>query len=53
MVQNRLFDDPEADIILRSCDHREFRLLKVYIVKVSPVLRDLIQSASDSREFCL
>lgn len=47
MVEDRLFDDPEADIILRSCDRREFRVLKVYIVKVSPVLQDLIQSASN------
>ena len=46
VVENPLFDDPEADIILRSCDHCEFRVLKVYIVKVSPVLRDLIQSQS-------
>jgi hypothetical protein len=50
MVENRLFDDPEADIILRSRDDREFRVLKVYIVKVSPVLRDLIQSASNSHD---
>ena len=28
--ENPLFDDPDADIILRSCDHREFRVLKLY-----------------------
>lgn len=42
------FDDPDADIILRSCDHHEFRVLKLYLIKVSPVLRELIQSASNS-----
>ena len=41
-------DDPDADIILCSREHREFRVLKLYITKVSPVLRDLIQSASSS-----
>jgi BTB/POZ domain len=46
--ENQLFDDPDADIILRSCDHREFRVLKFYIIKVSPVLRDLIESALSS-----
>lgn len=42
-------DDPDADIILRSCDHHEFRVLKLYLIKTSPVLRELIQSASSSR----
>ncbi len=42
-------DDPDADIILRSCDHHEFRVLKLYLTKISPVLRELIQSASSSR----
>ena len=41
-------DDPDADIILRSREHREFRVLKLHITKISPVLRDLIQSASSS-----
>ena len=43
-----LFDDPDADIILRSCDDREFRVLKLYFIKASPVLRDAIQSALSS-----
>jgi hypothetical protein len=45
-----LFDDPDADIILRSCDHREFRLgaLKHNVIRSSPVLREAIQSALDS-----
>jgi hypothetical protein len=42
-------NDPDADIILRSCDHHEFRVLKLYLAKISPVLRQLlIQSASSS-----
>ena len=41
-------NDPDADIILRSCDHHEFRVLKLYLTKISPVLRELIQSASSS-----
>ena len=47
-LQNSHFDDPDADIILRSCDHQEFRVLKLYIIKVSPLLRERIQSASSS-----
>jgi len=46
--ENPLFDDPDADIILRSCDHREFRVLKLYITKASPVLQETIQSALSS-----
>ena len=46
--ENLLFDDPDADIILRSCDNHEFRVLKLYIMKASLVLRELIQSASGS-----
>lgn len=41
-------DDPDADIILRSCDHHEFRVLKLHLTKISPVLREPIQSASSS-----
>jgi len=39
-------DDPDADIILRSCDYHEFRVPKLYIVKLSPVLYELINSLS-------
>ena len=46
--ENSLFDDPDADIILRSCDHREFRVLKLYVIKASPVLQETIQSALSS-----
>ena len=41
-------DDPDADIIICSCDHHEFRVLKLYLTKISPVLREQIQSASRS-----
>jgi hypothetical protein len=35
---NLLFDYPEADVILRSRDAYEFRVLKLYIVHSSPIL---------------
>ena len=38
---------PDADIILRSGDSRDFRVLKLYIIKRSPVLDKLIQASSD------
>ena len=41
-----LLDDPDADVILRSCDLQEFRLLKIYLIKNSPVFSELIQSAA-------
>ena len=46
--ENSLFDDPDADIILRSCDHREFRVLKLDIIRASTVLRKTIQDALSS-----
>jgi len=46
--ENSLFDDPDADIILRSSDHREFRVLKLDVTRASPVLREAIQSALSS-----
>jgi len=42
-----LFDDPDADIILRSCDDLDYRVQKVFLVKSSPLLGGLIQDASD------
>ncbi|KAH8985602.1 hypothetical protein EDB86DRAFT_2958116 [Lactarius hatsudake] len=45
---NVLFDDPEADVVLRSRDSQIFRVLKLYIIRSSTVLSDLIQAASDS-----
>ncbi len=41
-----LLDDPDADITLRSCDLQEFRVLKFYLIKNSPVLSKLIQSSA-------
>jgi hypothetical protein len=41
-----LFDDPDADIILRSCDDLDFRVQKVFLVKSSPMLGRLIRDAS-------
>ncbi|KAH9024477.1 hypothetical protein EDB83DRAFT_2658175 [Lactarius deliciosus] len=41
-----LFDDPDVDIVIQSCDLREFRVLKLDVIRNSPVLGDLIQSAT-------
>ncbi|KAH9022499.1 hypothetical protein EDB84DRAFT_1618644 [Lactarius hengduanensis] len=38
------FDFPGSDIVLRSYDSHDFRVLKLYIVICSPVLQELIQS---------
>ena len=45
---NPLFDDPEADVVLRSRDSHTFRVLKLYIVRSSTVLGDMIRTASGS-----
>jgi hypothetical protein len=44
------FNYPGSDIVLQSCDSHNFRLPKLYIVFCSPVLRDLIQSVSNSSD---
>ncbi|KAF8262665.1 hypothetical protein EI94DRAFT_1808436 [Lactarius quietus] len=41
-----LLDDPNANIIVRSCDLQEVRVLKLYLIKNSPVLNKLIQSST-------
>jgi hypothetical protein len=41
-----LRNDPDADIILRSCDLQDFRVLKLDIIRSSPVLGDLILRSS-------
>jgi hypothetical protein len=41
-LENLLFDFPEADIILRSRDSYEFRVLKLYIVHSSPILGEKV-----------
>ena len=40
--ENLLFDYPEADVILRSRDSYEFRVLKIYIIHSSPVLGEKV-----------
>lgn len=45
---NALFNDPEADVVLRSRDSHTFRVLKLYIIRSSTVLGDLIRAASDT-----
>ena len=40
--EDLLFDYPDADVILRSLDSHDFRVLKMYIVHSSPVLREKI-----------
>ena len=47
------FDYPDADIILRSCDSQEFRVLKVYIIKSSPVLSKKIQAISGPSDYAI
>ena len=42
-----LVDCPDADIIIHSCDSQQFRVLKLYITKCSPVLNKQIQVISD------
>jgi hypothetical protein len=41
------YDYPDADIILRSSDSRDFRVLKLLIIKSSPVLDKLIKATPD------
>jgi BTB/POZ domain len=41
-------DDPDADLVLRSCDSQEFRVLKLFVIKNSPVLDKQIQASSES-----
>lgn len=43
-----LFDYPDADVVLRSRDSKSFRVLKLYIIKSSSVLGELIQATSDT-----
>jgi hypothetical protein len=44
------FDYPGSDIVLRSCDSRDFPLPKLYILISSPVLGPLIQSVSTTSD---
>ena len=44
-LENLLFDYPGADVILRSCDSYEFRVLKLDIFHSSPVLGERVLAA--------
>jgi hypothetical protein len=44
------FDYPGSDIVLRSCDSRDFPLPKLYILISSPVLEHLIRSVSTTSD---
>jgi hypothetical protein len=46
--KEKLFDYPDADIVLRSSDSRDFRVLKFFITKSSPALEKLIKVTSDT-----
>jgi hypothetical protein len=45
--KNLLFDFPEADVILRSRDSYEFRVLKFYIVHCSSILGEKVLTSPD------
>ena len=42
------FDFPGSDIILRSCDSHDFHVSRLYIANSSPVLRELVRTASNT-----
>ena len=44
IAEEYVLDHPHADIILRSCDSREFRVPRIYIVDSSPVLAELTRA---------
>ena len=44
-VETLHFVFPGSDVVLRSCDSHDFRVLKLYIANVSPVLRELLTSS--------
>ena len=43
-AEEYVLDHPHADILLRSCDSREFRVPRIYIIDSSPVLAELMQA---------
>ncbi len=46
-LENLLLEYPGADVILRSCDSYEFRVLKMYIFHSSPVLGEQVLAADN------
>jgi hypothetical protein len=47
--ENLLIDYPEADIILRSRDSYEFRVLKLFIIHSSPILEQKVLMSRNSQ----
>ncbi|KAI0248055.1 hypothetical protein BJV78DRAFT_1285095 [Lactifluus subvellereus] len=47
--ENFGFDYPEADVVLRSCDSLEFRVLKLYILHSSPILCERVLTSLNSQ----
>ncbi|KAH9031486.1 hypothetical protein EDB84DRAFT_1271027 [Lactarius hengduanensis] len=45
-----LFDYPDADVVLRSRDSQTFRVLKLYLIKTSSILGELILRASSESD---
>ncbi|KAF8262668.1 hypothetical protein EI94DRAFT_1742976 [Lactarius quietus] len=43
-----LFNDPDADLVLRSRDSQTFRVLRLYIIRSSTVLGEMIRGVSDT-----
>ncbi|KAH9066072.1 hypothetical protein EDB83DRAFT_2675019 [Lactarius deliciosus] len=39
------FNFPGSDVVLRSCDAHNFRVLKLYIANISPIFRELFTNA--------
>ena len=48
-LENLLFDYPEPDVILRSRGSYEFRVLKLYIVNISPILGEKLLLSPNTR----
>ena len=44
------FDYPGSDILLRSCDSRDFRVPRLYLANSSPVLGELIRGVLDTSD---
>ncbi|THH14640.1 hypothetical protein EW146_g5718 [Bondarzewia mesenterica] len=44
------FDDADADVILRSSDHTDFRVYQIILVKASPFFRDMFSLPQPNAE---
>jgi hypothetical protein len=47
--ENYVFDYPEGDVILRSRDFLEFRVLKIYVIHSSPILSRKVSTSSKTQ----